>query len=108
MESAKRRVPKVPPVVVGAIRYEAMRGARGRGFAQNGGIVEAVDTKTGKSLWTAVIYTTVYDPHEEADVQDRYITEMKLSPDGKHLQIASENKKSYLLDLSDRTVAIQK
>jgi hypothetical protein len=74
MESPKRRAPSVTPVVGGGTRYEVLRGARSRGFAQNGGIVAAVDVASSK--------------------------------DGKQLLIKSENKKSYAVDLADRSMAI--
>ena len=107
MESAKRRVPKVAPVVIGSVRYEVLKGARGRGFHQNGGIVAAMDATSGKELWTLQIYTTAYDTHEEQDVQDRFITKMQASPDGKSLLIESENKNSYAVLLADRSITIK-
>lgn len=106
MESAKRRVPSVAPVTVGSTRYEVLRGARSRGFSQNGGIIAAVDTASGQELWTLVLYETVYDPQEEADVQDVFITSLALSKDGKQLLAKSENKKSYSVNLADRTITI--
>lgn len=104
MESAKRRVPSVPPVIAGSTRYEVLKGARSRGFAQNGGIIAAVDTASGKELWTLTLYQTQYDPQEEADVQDVFITSLALSKDGRQLLVKSENKKSYAVKLADRTI----
>lgn len=107
MESPKRKVPTVPAVVRGGIRYEVLRGARSRGFAQNGGVIAAIDVASGKELWTLLVYQTSYDPHEEKDVQDRFITAMTISKDGAHLLIRSENKKSYRVDIADRTVTTE-
>jgi hypothetical protein len=107
MESPKRRVPSVAPVVAGKTRYEVVRGARSRGFAQNGGVIAAIDVAGGKELWTLQIYQTSYDAQEEQDVQDRFITEMTLSPDGQNLLIKSENKKTYTVRLADRAVTVQ-
>lgn len=104
MESAKRRVPNVPPVIANGTRYEVLRGARSRGFAQNGGIIAAIDTASDKELWTLVLYQTQYDPQEEADVQDVFITSLALSKDGQQLLAKSENKKSYAVKLADRTI----
>lgn len=104
MESAKRRVPSVAPVTAGGVRYETVRGARARGFAQNGGVVAAVDAATGKELWTLAVYQTSYDPHEEADVQDVFITSLALSKDGRTLLVTNEAKHSYAIDLADRTI----
>lgn len=104
MESAKRRVPQVAPVTAGGIRYEVLRGARSRGFQQNGGIIAAVDVATGKELWTLTLYQTRYDPQEEADVQDVFITSLAISKDGKKLLAKSERNKSYEVNLADRSI----
>lgn len=103
-ESAKRRVPRVDPVVGNGIRYEVLRGARSRGFKQNGGIVAAIDVASGKELWTLLVYTTVYDEKEEVDVQDVFITELKLSSDGQSLHVKNEERKQFVVKLSDRSV----
>src|SRR5215510_5471724 len=77
METPKRRAPApVRPVTGGGIRYETVSGARARGFPQDGGVIAAVDTATGKELWTLVVYQTPIDPHEETDVQEVYITRL--------------------------------
>ncbi|MDI1261227.1 hypothetical protein [Aquabacterium sp.] len=107
MESPKRRVPNVAPVVAGNTRYEVVRGARSRGFAQNGGVIAAIDVASGKELWTLMLYETAYDAQEEKDVQDRFITEMSLSTDRQSLLVKSENKKTYLVKLADRAVTVQ-
>lgn len=107
MESPKRRVPSVAPVVAGNTRYEVVRGARSRGFAQNGGVIAAIDVASGKELWTLMLYETAYDAQEEKDVQDRFITEMSLSTDRQSLLVKSENKKTYLVKLADRAITIQ-
>jgi len=104
MEVAKRKVPSVQPVTAGGTRYEVLAGARSQGFAQNGGIVAAVDVVTGKTLWTLLVDQITYDPSEEADVQDAFITSMALSKDGQQLLVKSENKKSHAVKLADRTI----
>jgi hypothetical protein len=104
MESAKRRVPKVEPVTAGKIRYEALRGARSRGFNQNGGVIAAVDTKTDKELWTLLVYETKYDANEEADVQDVFITRLKLADKGKTLVVENEKGKKFTVDIEKRMV----
>lgn len=104
-ESAKRRAPRVDPVVGNGIRYEVLRGARSRGFKQNGGVVAAIDVASGKELWTLLVYTTVYDEKEEADVQDVFITELKLSSDGQSLHVKNDARKQFVVTLSDRSIA---
>lgn len=103
-ESAKRRVPRVDPVVGNGIRYEVVRGARSRGFKQSGGVVAAIDVASGKELWTLLVYKTVYDEKEEADVQDVFITNLKLSSDGQSLQVTNEERKHFVVKLSDQTI----
>jgi len=105
MESPKRRIPSVEPVEAGGIRYEVVRGARARGFAQNGGIVAATDIASGRELWTLEVYKTDYDAAEEADVQERFITAMRLSEDGTRILVDSENRKTYAIGLADGTVS---
>lgn len=107
MESPKRRVPSVAPVILGDTRYEVLRAAKTRGFKQNGGVLAAVDSRSGKELWTLLVYETSYDDKEEQDVQDVFITHMAISEDRKHLMIKSESKKSYLINLEDRSVTVQ-
>ena len=106
MESPKRRIPAVDPVEAGGIRYQVLRAARSRGFTQNGGIIAAIDIASGNELWTLTVYQTSHDAMEEADVQDRYITEMSLSGDQKQLLIKAENKRSYAVNLGDRSVTV--
>lgn len=104
-ESAKRRIPHVDPVISNGIRYEVLRGARSRGFKQNGGVIAAIDVASGKELWTLLVYTTVYDEKEEADVQDVFITELKLSGDGQSLIVKNEARKQFVVRLSDRSIS---
>lgn len=104
MESQKRRVPEVDSVSHGGIRYEVLRGARAQGFAQNGGVIAAVEEASGRTMWTVVVYKTEFDPHEERDVQDVFITSLALSPDGTRLNVENERRQRFTVDLSDRSV----
>ena len=104
MESAKRRVIRVNPVSKNGVRYEEIRGAKGRGFEQNGGVIAAVDEATDKELWTLVVYKTEYDPQEEADVQDVFISKLKVNWRGTKLKVVNERKRSFEVDLETKTV----
>jgi len=99
MESPKRRIPVVAPVEADGIRYEVLRGARARGFRQNGGIIAAIDVASGQELWTLLVYETAYDASEEVDVQDRYITGMRLSDEPKRLLVHAEGNRAYKIRL---------
>ncbi|EIC30774.1 hypothetical protein Metal_3096 [Methylomicrobium album BG8] len=108
-EKAKRKAPKpVDPVEIDHIRYEVVRGAKSRGFDQNGGVIAAIDMTKNEELWTLVVYRTVYDPNEEKDVQEVHITDMTASPDKSQLRIENEAHKIYLLDLRTRDVTEEK
>jgi len=94
-ESAKRRVPRVEPVV---------KAAKGRGFPQQGGVIAAIDTATGKELWALQVYTVAFDAQEEQDVQERYITSLAMSPDGQSLLVLAEGQRRCAVRLSDRSI----
>jgi hypothetical protein len=104
MESQKRKIPKVAPVSREGVRYEVLSGAKERGFGQNGGVVAAVSETGKKELWTLVVYRVDFDPKEEEDVQEIYITKLALSKDGKQLIVDNEQHKRFVVTLSDRSV----
>ena len=104
MESSKRRAPTAKPVVHKGVRYEQLRGARARGFEQNGGIIAAIDVKSGKELWTLQVYKTIYDPHEETDAQDVYLAEIRVDAKNNTLILRDERERSFTVSLKDRSV----
>ncbi|WP_156427865.1 hypothetical protein [Thiohalocapsa sp. ML1] len=105
MEKPKRRGFIADPVSKGGIRYEVLRGARARGFEQNGGIIAAIDESTGEEKWTLVVYETQYDPDEEKDVQDVLIKKMNLSWWGSKLIVTNEREEVYDVDLKTQQVS---
>jgi hypothetical protein len=104
MENQKRRIPKVEPVSREGVRYEVVRGAKSRDFGQNGGVIAAVKEATGRELWTLVVYKVDFDPKEEADVQDVYITKLSLSKDGTRLLVETEKEQRFAVNLADRRI----
>ncbi len=105
MEFAKRRGPAaVPPVVVGGVRYEPLRQAKVHGFAQDGGVIVAVDEASGRTLWTAQLYTTAFDRAEERDVQEVYVQELALDAARHALRATDEQGRVWFLDLATRAV----
>lgn len=103
-KSAKRVAPpEVAPVTVGPLRIEALPWGRERGFGQNGGYVAAIDVATGKEAWTLKVYDIVYNPRLEEDVQDIFISDMRLHGDGR-VEITDEDDRRYLLNVETRTV----
>lgn len=94
---AKRAGPKpVPPVVHDGVKYVALN-ANGRE-----GTVEARDEKTGKKLWSAVIYKVKIDPRLEEDVQWVFITALERQDNS--LLVTSEKGARFKLDLKTRNV----
>lgn len=104
MESSKKRAPAVKPVVHKGIRYEQVRGARARGFEQNGGVIAAIEVSSGNELWTLQVYKTEYDPREEKDVQDVYIEEMRVDAKANALILRDERGRRFSVNLTDRSV----
>lgn len=102
---AKRLPPAdVPPVVVGEIRYEVPRMGTPFGYAEDGGLVVARRVDSGELVWTRRIYVVVRDPRKEGDVQDVFIKELKLAPDGRHLRVLNERGRRFELDLDGGAV----
>ena len=105
-EKAKRRAPKpVKAVEINKIRYEIAGRLKTRAFGQDGGVITAIDTATGAELWTIAVYQTLYDPKEERDVQEVYITSMTPSGDQKSLIVENEAHKSYSVNLATQEVS---
>lgn len=107
MESAKRRIPTVQPVVHQGVRYEPLRRAREHGFNQGGGVVAATEVATGQRRWAVQLYETPFDPKEERDVQEIYVTELKLAADGAALLATDERRRQWRIELSDGRVSAQ-
>ena len=97
----KRIRPKVDPVSRDGVRYQTVFGRR-KEFGQVGGVVVAIDEATDAEKWAVVAYRTEYDPAEEADVQDVFITALSVSPDGKELLVENEKGRRFAVSLADR------
>ena len=104
MESAKRAAPIVQPVIANGVRYEPLRRALDHGFRQHGGIVAAVDDKTGELLWAVQLYTTDYDDAEERDAQDVHVKMLMLDASGHALLATDERRRTWAIDLATRAV----
>jgi len=90
MQFAARDVPPPPkPVIADGVRYEEAANARRRGFQQSGGVIVATDSKTKAELWALQVYQVRFDPAEERDIQEIFITKLKMDADGKHLLVTN-------------------
>jgi hypothetical protein len=64
---------------------------------QNGGFVQAWDAKTKKLLWDRMVYRIVYDRDVEGDVQDVFITKIRVV--GNKLVVTNEADEKFEMDL---------
>ncbi len=88
---AKRMVPKpVDPISYQGISYSAP------GMGMMGSVV-ARDEKTDQIVWTTKVYSVVYDPDLESDVQDVFITKLEIA--GGKLLVTNEEDRKYQVDL---------
>jgi len=94
-------VPVVPIVYLG-VRYEAPPWGSDVGIPQNGGIVEAYDVRTNAPLWRKIVYHIHYDPDMEDDVQDVFITSLRIR--GNDLIVSNERGREFAVDLSSHEV----
>jgi hypothetical protein len=99
----KRAVPKeVPPVTYQGIRYTAPHWGAVNGRKQNGQYVQAASAGTDKLLWELRIYEVKHHPKLESDVQDIFITSLKVVEG--NLEVANEAGDKFVVDLSKRKV----
>ena len=71
-------IPEPEPITFAGIRYEGMPWGKARGLEQNGGYIAALDVVSNEELWLHKIYDVVYDLEMETDVQDVFISALKL------------------------------
>jgi outer membrane protein assembly factor BamB len=94
--AAKRAQPKpVTPVVSDGIRYAA----DGDGVDE---YVIASNASDGKVLWKVRVVHNEIDPRMERDVQDVYITDLKLA--GSALLVRDEKSRCYTVNLTTKLV----
>ena len=101
---AKRLAPKeVTPVVANGIRYTVPHFGAFHDKPQNGGYVEAWDVKTEKLIWDRMVYRVRYQANREKDVQDDFITQIKVR--GGHLLVRTERSEEFDMDLASGQVS---
>lgn len=77
------------------------------GKENNRGWIQVFDRKTCYPLWALQVYTIDYDLDLEQDVQDIFMTEATLGPDGETLWIDDEAGRRHKVDLRERKVVEQ-
>jgi hypothetical protein len=100
---AKRLGPKeVGPVVANGVRYKVPHFGAFHDKPQNGGYVQAWDVKTGKLIWDRMVYRVRYEVNREKDVQDDFITRIKVRRG--HLLVKTERSEEFDMDLASGQV----
>jgi hypothetical protein len=92
----------VVPVTLDGVRHEVLHWRRECGPAQNGGAIAAVDVASAKQLSTL---QAQYDPAEEFDAQEVFITEMRAHPSATVLLPKNERRWSFRIHLAGRSFA---
>lgn len=98
MESAKRRAPTAQPVVHKGIRYEQLRRPMEQGFTQAGGVIAAIDEASGKQIWVTQLFKTEFDPKEERDAQEVYVSKLVLDAKSGALIATDERRRQWRID----------
>ena len=106
MESAKRRAPSAKPVTHLGVRYEQMRRPGEHGFTQAGGVIAAIDVAKDKQLWAVQLYETKFDPAEERDAQEVYVSELRIDTKTQALIATDERKRHWMIKLADHSVSL--
>ena len=98
MASAKRRAPTARPVVHQGVRYEQLRRPAEQGFAQSGGELAATDGVSGKQLWVTQLFKTEFDPKEEKDLQEVYVSQFVFDAKAGVLMTTNERKRRWRIN----------
>lgn len=96
--------PYVPPLEQDGIRYQQVKEGIQLGLPVRCGYLQAIDIKTGKSLWIAQIYEQTYDGIIEHDVQEEFFLRMKFWPGTREILIESESRFKYFINIDTQAV----
>ena len=101
---ARRRGVAVEPVTAAnGVRYEVYGGYPE--FDRQRGVVAAFDPESEERAWAVLVYSTAVDARWEKDVQDVFITELRLEDDESKLVVVNERKQTFVIDLATRSVS---
>lgn len=102
-EASRAAPPSVPPVVHDGVLYEAMTDHDVPDLDPQTTYLVARDAATRRPLWTVALYRIELIPHLETDVQDVFLTSLKLSADGKRLLVDDEAGRHFVVDIATRS-----
>ena len=100
----RRLPPELALIVVGGVAYKELRQGNELGYEQKGGILVAMDEKTGVVLWHVRVYEVHIDATKEADVQEVFFIHMKLLPCGAEILLENELEKKFVIHLENHSV----
>jgi len=101
---AKRKAPKtVTPIDHSGVTYVVKHWGNESGLKQNGGYLEAQDPRTGEKLWGLTVYIIDYVAGLEGDIQDVFITSMRVDKARNLLIVENAKKQIYWVDPVKRT-----
>jgi hypothetical protein len=102
LTSSRPRAAHVPPVTIGAVRYQPTTQDTIPGPEHAPGVLGAYDAASGQRLWTLKVHENVINPALEKDVQQDHLKTLTATTDGK-LQITTETGRRYEVDPGART-----
>lgn len=102
LTSSRPRIPNVPPVMIGRVRYEPTVQTTTLGPEHAPGVLGAYDSDTGDRLWTLKVYERRIDTRLESDAQEDHIRSLTALPEGK-LLIVTETGRKYEVDPASRS-----
>lgn len=103
---AKRSAPKeIPPIRHGDLEYRVTHHV-GDGYLP--GFVEARDSVSKRPAWIRQIYVIRRNPNLESDVQDVFISGIKLDTDQNVLEVTNEHGGVFELNLETLAVKVVK
>ena len=101
--SSRVRAPTVAAVEYGGVRFEPLGAPSGEGLPP-GVYVKASEIASGKRLWTARVWETVYDDRREADVQNVFLRRMTLDSQALELVVEDERGRKSRITIADGKV----
>ena len=96
----------VEPVVYKGIKFSAPHWGKTENRDQNGGYIEAWDIKRNELLWELKVYGIHYVRGLEGDVQDIFITSLKVEEE--KLIVTNERDDTFIIDINTKEIIPKK
>ena len=77
-----------------------------QGFDQAGGVIAAIDTVNGRQIWATQLFKTDFDPNEERDAQEVYVSHLVFDTKAGFLIATDERKRRWRINPADGKVAL--